>query len=180
MLSRAAWFHYPYTEAIKPPCSFSKPVWRARIASLGPSARRGARGIARVVRQDKDVLSDDRMPEARSTAGCRAIRAAFSFAHFFWPSKRNGPARGAETALSCSSSPKAIRSIYYYLDSGFCRNDNKIQIKSRPDGRLFYTTLDARLRGHDNKLRPSREYEPPCRRDHADNRAWRDARHPCG
>jgi len=64
---------------------------RASIASLGPSARRGARGIARVARQDREVLSGDRMPETRCAAGCRAMRARFLLVSFLCANKEKKP-----------------------------------------------------------------------------------------
>jgi len=50
---------------------------RTRRCATGPRDRDGALGQRRV-------------PKPRSAGEC-AIRAAFSFVHFFWPNKRNGP-----------------------------------------------------------------------------------------
>jgi len=70
---------------------------RASIASLGPSARRGARGIARVARQDRDVLSGDRRDRGAKRSGVSRHSGRVSFGSFSLHEQRKGTYRGSAT-----------------------------------------------------------------------------------
>ena len=81
-----------------PRCFPTSRMAHPSIASLGPSARRGARGIARVARQHRDVLSGDRRARGAKRRGISRHPGRAFFGYFLCTSKESNPGcRGGAT-----------------------------------------------------------------------------------
>ncbi|OGI55480.1 MAG: hypothetical protein A3D32_02860 [Candidatus Muproteobacteria bacterium RIFCSPHIGHO2_02_FULL_60_13] len=81
---------------------------RASIASLGPSARRGARGIARVARQDRDVLSGDRRDRGAKRSGVSRHSGVFLLVPFLCTSKEKEPTVGQPPTSNTRAKPARL------------------------------------------------------------------------
>ena len=108
-------------------CCCSKPrMAHPSIASLGPSARRGARWIARVARRDKDVPSGDRRAQGAKRRGySRHPGNVLSLVTFFARAKKVTQGAGAEPpAIMLFRIARKARDSIYTLDSRFRGNDD--------------------------------------------------------
>ena len=79
---------------------------RASGAVLWPKTRRGARGIARVVRRHREVPSDHFHAKDEPRAGCRAIRACFLLVTSLCTSKEKSPWLGGGASQIQTTRPQ--------------------------------------------------------------------------
>jgi hypothetical protein len=97
-------------------------------ARLWASARRGAdRDVCACPAATGCRVGAARDPKPRRRGSLCAIRAAFSFVHFFWPNKRNGPrVQGRSHPQLGFDIARKARDIIQGLDSRFRGNDNNV------------------------------------------------------